>query len=98
MAITNDSFRGPDPRRKVFVRAFSGFYVEGRDPGEEGEVLEVPLSIAVTLIHSNKAERCDGPARSAPKRAALSPVGSAMDYAVTKPLEPKPAALAAKEK
>jgi hypothetical protein len=98
MALTNDSFRGPDPRRKCFVRAFSGFYVEGRAPAEEGEVLEVPLSVAVMLMHSNKAERCDGPARPAPKHAAAAPaIGSEMTYPKPQVAE-KAAVPAAKEK
>jgi hypothetical protein len=66
--LTPDSFRGSDPRAQVFVRALTGFYVgRDRDPIEAGAVVQVPWSVATMLIHSNKAERCEGPARPAPR-------------------------------
>lgn len=60
MPLTPDSFR-PDPRRRVTLRALSGFFVEGRnDAVLEDEVIELPYSQAVGLIHSNKAVQYDG--------------------------------------
>lgn len=65
--LTQQNFR-PDPRRRVFVEALLGFWLDGRkDPVQPGEVLEIAWSDAVQLFHSNKAVQCDGPARAAPK-------------------------------
>lgn len=64
MPLTQESFR-PDPRRRVFVQARAGFFLEGRDKAiEPEEVVEVPWAIAVQLFHSNKAHQTEGPARS----------------------------------
>lgn len=60
MALTPSSFQ-PDPRRRVLIRAISGFYVEGREkPVLEDEVVELPYGQAIALIHSSKALQWDG--------------------------------------
>lgn len=67
MPLTEENFR-PDNRKGMFLRALSSFYLDGRAPAEPGEVFYAHTGLAQVLLHSNKAERCEGPARPAPKQ------------------------------
>ena len=55
MPLTNESFR--DPRKQYFVKATSGFFLEGREPVNVGEVVSVSRSVAAELVHGRKAVR-----------------------------------------
>ena len=62
MPLTQESFR--DPRKQYFVKATSGFYLEGRSVGV-GDVVSVSRSIAAELVHSGKGTRAEQPAAPA---------------------------------
>ena len=65
MPVTEKNFRN-DPRRRAFVEVLSGFFLGPDRAAVEGEVIEMPYGEAMSVIHSNKARLCDGPARPAP--------------------------------
>lgn len=46
---------------RLHIRVIAGFQIQGRQPAEVGEVLEVSRSLATELISGGKAVQCDPP-------------------------------------